>query len=265
MTTLATAFNPHHYHSGLGHVQFGPFASALAAWLPGDPGGDVLEIAAGTGLLTVRLRERLHSARHLVATDLNGQMLAFARKQLAQLEGVTFQEASGMALPFEDGQFAAVACGFGFMFMPDRQAALVEARRVLKTSGMLLFSVWDRLEENPHALANAQAVEGLFPGDPEMKFRTPYEMHDHELLGRLLGGAQFKQQRIETRRIPIIAADPRAIATGQILGTPRAALIAGRGIAPEKVVDDVTASLVAAGGDPYHGHTQAVLVKALAI
>jgi len=39
------------------------------------------------------------------------------------------------------------------MFMPDRQAMLNEARRVLMDGGILLFNVWDRIEENPLAAA----------------------------------------------------------------------------------------------------------------
>src|SRR5436189_178411 len=79
-----------------------------------------------------------------------------------------------------------VACAFGYMFVPDRQAALVESRRVLASGGLLAFMVWDSIEHNPHALVNAQVIEARFPDDPQMKFRTPYEMCDEGLLRQML-------------------------------------------------------------------------------
>jgi hypothetical protein len=105
----------------------------------------------------------------------------------------------------------------------------------------------------------------MFPGDPEMKFRLPYDMHDPVLLRRLLAGARFRETSIETKRIPITGADPRSIATGQIRGTPRAALIEKRGVSLDLVIDKVTDALTRTGGDPYEGHAQAVVVQALAI
>jgi hypothetical protein len=97
-----------------------------------------------------------------------------------------------------------------------------------------------------------------------MRFRTPYEMHDPRVLRQLLAGAGLREHRIETRRYPIQGADPRAIATGQIRGTPRAALIEKRGVSLDLVVDKATEALTSAGGNPYSGYAQAVVVEARA-
>jgi SAM-dependent methyltransferase len=191
-------------------------------------------------------------------------MLDYARTKLGGLEGIEWREADALKLPFEADSFGAVVCGFGFMFVPDRQAALREARRVLAKGGILLFNVWDDIEQNPHAAANAEVVEALFPGDPEMRFRLPYDMRDAGLLRRLLAGARFRETCIETKRIPIEGADPRSIAIGQIRGTPRAALIEKRGVSLDLVVQKVTDALTRTGGDPYRGHAQAVIVEAVA-
>jgi hypothetical protein len=69
---------------------------------------------------------------------------------------------------------------------------------------------------------------------------------------------------IETKRIEIEGADPRTIATGQILGTPRAALIVKRGVSLDLVIRMV-ADAIAMAGDPYSGYAQAVIVQARAI
>ncbi|MCC2633140.1 MAG: ubiquinone/menaquinone biosynthesis methyltransferase [Ramlibacter sp.] len=252
---------PQFYDEFMGPVQFGPFAADLADRLPADLHGKVLEIACGTGLVTRELRRRLLPSVDIVATDLGAPMLDYA-KQRVTAGGIAWQQADAQDLPFADGEFAAVVCGFGLMFPPDRAKAFAEARRVLARGGLLLFNVWDRIEENPHALANAQAVESRFPGDADMKFRTPYELHDPALLQSLLAQAGFADITMETRRIAIDGADPRKIAAGQIRGTPRAALLLQRGVPLDAVIDDVAAALARQGGDPYHGHAQALVVRA---
>jgi len=256
---------PHYYNDCLGPLWFDAFAGHLVERLPEPPPGDVLEIACGTGIVTRKLRERLSSSLQLIATDLSKAMLDYARGKLGGRKDIEWREADALNLPFEDNRFGAAVCGFGIMFVPDRQGALIEARRVLAKGGILLFSVWDSIEANPHALANAGVVEGMFPGDPEMKFRMPYDMNDRGLLHRLLAAARFGETRIETKRIPIAAADPRSIATGQIRGTPRSGLIEKRGVSLDLVIDRVTEALTRTGGDPYSGQAQALIVQAVAM
>ncbi len=265
MVSASASFTGPQYYDCLGPILLDPFAADLVQRLPEHPPGEVLEIACGTGLVTRRLRERLSPSLRLVATDLSKTMLDYARAKLDARKGIEWREADALKLPFEDKEFGAVVCGFGMMFAPDRQAALGEARRVLADGGMLLFNVWDRIEENPHAFANAAVVEAMFPGDPEMRFRMPYDMHDPGLLRRLLAGARFRETRIETKRIPIERVDPRSIATGQIRGTPRSALLEKRGVSLDLVIDKVTEALTKAGGNPYSGQGQAIIVQAQAI
>jgi SAM-dependent methyltransferase len=256
---------PQYYNDCLGPLWFDAFAADLVQRLPEHLAGDVLEIACGTGLVTRRLRERLSPSVRLVATDVSKVMLDYARAKLQARDDIEWREADALKLPFEASEFDAVVCGFGIMFMPDRQAALREARRVLTEGGILLFNVWDRIEQNPHALANAEVLEAMFPSDPEVKFSLPYDMADPGLLRQLLAGAGFHATVIETKRIPVAGADPRSIATGQIRGTPRATLIEQRGVSLEAVIDKVTDALTVTGGDPYSGQAQAVIVQAIAM
>ncbi|HXX85354.1 MAG TPA: methyltransferase domain-containing protein [Casimicrobiaceae bacterium] len=266
MVDISASFSgsiPEYYDSCLGPAWFDAFAADLAQRLPSKPPGNVLEIACGTGLLTRRLRKRLDPSVRLVATDLSKAMLDYARGKLGGANGIEWREADAVKLPFDDGEFGAVVCGFGIMFVPDKEAALGEARRVLKDGGILLFNVWDRIEENPHGAAYAEVIEGLFPGDEEMRFRIPYEMHDPALLRHLLAQAQFGDVLIEKKRLQLDSASARTIATGQIRGTPRSLLIEKRGVLLDEVVEKVTAALAKIGGrDPYRGPIQAVVVEA---
>ena len=257
---------PEYYDSCMGAAVFEPFAEDLVRRLAARPPGDVLEIACGTGIVTRRLRERLDPAVRLVASDLSKAMLDYARRKLREPGGVEWREADACKLPFADGEFGAVVCAFGVMFVPDRQAAFREARRVLKDGGTFLFNVWDRIEEVPHGMAGAATLESFFPGDPEMRFTTPYEMHDPVLLRELLAGARFQEMRIEKKRIQVDGVSARTLATGQIRGTPRSAMIEKRGVSLDAVIDKAAEELARIGGaDPYRSHAQAVVVEARAL
>ena len=269
MTDASVGFTgsiPEYYDTCLGPAWFDAYATDIAKRLPVNPLGDVLEIACGTGLVTQRLRDRLDPTRRLVATDLSNAMLEYGRCKLRDREGIEWREADAVKLPFGEGEFGAVVCAFGLMFVPNKKGAFSEARRVLKEGGVFLFSVWDRIEENPCAVANAEIVEGLFPGDKEVRFRMPFEMYDPTLLRRFLAEAGFQDTRLETKRVEIDGASALSVATGQIRGTPRSLLIEQRGVSLEVVVKKVAAALEKLGGtDPFRSWAQAVVVEACAI
>lgn len=254
---------PAYYDTCLGSAWFDAFGADLAQRLPARVAGNVLEIACGTGLVTRRLREHLDSASRLFASDISKAMLDYARNKLMHYEGIEWREADAASLPFGAGEFSAVVCAFGVMFVPDKRAVFREVRRVLKSGGIFLFNVWDRLEENPAAAINAKVVEDLFPGDPEVQFRTPYEMHDPGSLQRLLYETGFREERIEKKRIQVDGVSARTIALGQIRGTPRSLLIEKRGASLDDVVEEVAAALARVGGaDPWRGSANAVVVEA---
>lgn len=148
----------------------------------------VLEVAAGTGVVTRRLVEALPDVE-VVATDLNQAMLDHAATKLGAAN-VTWRQADALELPFGDGDFEAVCCQFAVMFFPDRVAAYREARRVLVDRGRFIFNIWDRLEENEFPLIVSEAVAALFPEDPpDFLGRTPYGYYYVEVVRRELDEA----------------------------------------------------------------------------
>lgn len=259
-----TASMPEHYDRHLG-AQFGPFADELARRMPAQPGGDVLELACGTGLLTRRLRGRLQPSVRLVSTDVSRPMLGYARARLADVPGIEWREADAMALPFGDAEFGALACAFGAMFMPDKAAFFREARRVLRPGGSVLFSVWNRIEENRHAQASARIIQSLFPGDPEANFATPYSMCDPAKIRAWLEQTGFDEVAIDPVRLPLGRVSARDLATGAVYGTPRASLLEKKGASLPEVVERIAAELAQVGGaDPYVGEGSALMVGARA-
>src|SRR3977135_1684569 len=81
---------------------FEPYALDLAARLPQRASLRVLETAAGTGVVTRRLRGSLPAGATLVATDLNDAMVDYGRTAVPDA-AIEWQQADAQALPFEDG------------------------------------------------------------------------------------------------------------------------------------------------------------------
>ena len=157
----------------------------------------VLEVAAGTGVVTRALGRALGKAR-IVATDLNQPMLEFARARHPQAGLIEWRQADALDLPFTDRSFDAVICQFGAMFFPDKQQGYREARRVLKPGGTYLFNVWDRIEDNEFADVVTIALAGMFPDDPpRFLARTPHGYHDAAQIERELRAAGFDDVQCE--------------------------------------------------------------------
>ena len=123
----------------------------------------VLEMAAGTGVVTRALAPRCPPDARIVATDLNQPMLDHAASRQAARRPLDWRQADALALPFDDAAFDVVACQFGAMFFPDKAQAFAEARRVLRPGGRFLFNVWDRIEDNEFADVVTNALAGTVP------------------------------------------------------------------------------------------------------
>src|SRR5258707_8665429 len=147
MDTLFEGSIPAIYDRYLGPLIFAPYAADLARRLIDMRDGDVLETAAGTGIVTRALARALPAGVAITATDLNQPMVDYAAAQ-AGAERVVWRQADALKLPFGDAAFDVVVCQFGAMFFPDKRAGYREARRVLKPDGRFIFNVWDRIEEN---------------------------------------------------------------------------------------------------------------------
>ena len=129
---------PKLYETYLVPMIFEPYAADLAHRLASRSLARVLEIAAGTGVVTRSMVAVLPESVSIVATDLNQPMVDLA-STIGTNRPVEWRQADAMQLPFPDGLFDAVVCQFGVMFFPEKSKAFSEARRVLRSGGVFCF------------------------------------------------------------------------------------------------------------------------------
>jgi SAM-dependent methyltransferase len=236
---------PQVYDAYLVPMIFESYASDLVARLRHVSAARVLEIAAGTGVVTRAMAAALPAGTTIVATDLNPPMLDRASR-IPIARGVEWRQADAMRLPFADASFDAIVCQFGAMFFPDRASAYAEARRVLAPGGTLLFNVWDRIETNEFAHAVQQGVELVFTDDPPRFLPdVPYAYFDHdEIAGDLARAGFARAPSITVVAQRSAAPSPRHPAIGFCQGSPLRNQIEARDPARlSEVVDAASAVL----------------------
>jgi ubiquinone/menaquinone biosynthesis C-methylase UbiE len=230
---------PENYDRYLGPVIFEPYAEDLVSRLKGKKFDRVLEIACGTGIVTRRLRDTLPARTEVVATDLNPDMFEFAKSKFRSGENIRWQQADACTLPFADASFDAVVCQFGFMFVPDKAAAMRESHRVLRNGGLFLFNVWDSFEANPFAQIAHTTIASFFESDPPKFYQIPFSLHDSKLLRELLQNAGFGKVESFVESKPCRANSAMEFATGLVRGNPVGAEAEERGVDPEKLIDAI--------------------------
>jgi len=237
---------PENYDRHMVPLIFEPYAADMARRAASLSPVAVLEVAAGTGVVTRALAPKLSSDARYIVTDLNQPMLDYAASRQAPGSRIEWRQADALALPFENATFDLVFCQFGAMFFPDRSAGYREARRVLKPGGRFIFNVWDRIEENIFADDVTKALARIFPNDPpRFLARTPHGYHDTALIRRELEGAGFSGVAIETRAEQSRASSPRIPAVAYCQGTLLRNEIEAREAGKLEAATDYAASAIA--------------------
>ncbi|MBN3564663.1 bifunctional demethylmenaquinone methyltransferase/2-methoxy-6-polyprenyl-1,4-benzoquinol methylase UbiE [Aliamphritea spongicola] len=114
-------------------------------------GHQVLDIAGGTGDLTMRFSRLVGSEGKVILADINDSMLKVGRDRLMD-RGITgnveFVQANAEALPFPDNSFNCITIAFGLRNVTDKDKALASMTRVLKPGGKLMVLEFSKTE-NP--------------------------------------------------------------------------------------------------------------------
>lgn len=154
------------------------------------PSASILDVCCGTGDLTFELARRVSPDGSVVGCDFSEPMLDLAREKARRkgLDGVRFEWADALSLPYNDDRFDTVTAGFGLRNFADWDKGLREMVRIVKPGGKVVvleftkpmrppfstfYSFWfdrlapilGRLSDNPEAYAYLTESLKTFP-DP---------------------------------------------------------------------------------------------------
>lgn len=179
-------------------AQWGPIVSAEAGASAGDR---VLDVACGTGALTLAVSALAGPSGSVVGLDANPDMLAVARAKPAEIE---WMEGMAESLPFPDNAFDAAVSQFSLMFFADKPKALSEMLRVLKPGGRLAVAVCDAVENSPGYAAFALLLDRLFGKEVGNAFRAPFSLGHADRLRQIcdeagLAGAEIVRRNGKVR------------------------------------------------------------------
>ena len=159
--------------STYGHVGprfFSHFGRRLVevAQIPG--GSKVLDVATGRGALLYPAAESVGPQGAVTGIDLSEMMVQETNKELARkkmFSNVEVRQMDAEHLQFPDESFDFVLCGFAIFFFPQLDKAMAEFRRVLKPSGHICVSTFDKLFDEEWDWFY-EIVETYLPSDPEV-------------------------------------------------------------------------------------------------
>ncbi|AMO25268.1 methyltransferase type 11 [Ramlibacter tataouinensis] len=159
-------------------------------------GQQVLDVACGTGALTLALADRVGPEGAVHGLDASPQMLAVAGRKVARIAWV---HGRAEALPFGDAAFDAVLSQFGLMFFEGRVAGLREMQRVLRPGGRLAVAVCDALARSAGYAALDALLERLFGPSVAGAFRAPFALGDEQRLLALCAQAGIRDAQVVRR------------------------------------------------------------------
>jgi ubiquinone/menaquinone biosynthesis C-methylase UbiE len=132
------------YYENCWQAQLKPAHDLLLEVSNIQPNEHIIDIAAGTGLITFRMAEKAGPSGFILATDISDEMVGIGTA-LASTKGFTkvqFKRMDAEQLSCNDASFDLATCALGLMYFPDPDVALAEMYRVLKPGGRAVAAVW---------------------------------------------------------------------------------------------------------------------------
>ena len=115
------------------------FAIAQSGVQAGDR---VLDLAAGSGDLSLKFAKKVGDEGQVIVTDINEAMLEEGRKRLTDagiVSNVNYCLVNAESLPFEDNSFDCISISFGLRNVTRKEIALASMQRCLKPGGRAII------------------------------------------------------------------------------------------------------------------------------
>ena len=218
---------PARYERLLGAALFEPWGEALLDAVGIEPGARIIDIAAGTGVVSRAAALRAGPGGFVLSTDLSPAMIAFTAGQPAVPRAAPIEAAVASAdeLGRADGEFDVALCQHGLQFFPNRPGAVREMRRVLRPGGVAGVAVWTLgYDVIPYGQLHGALRELGVPEPQPGAFAEDVFTVTADEVGSLLNGAGFGD--VDAREAELIThwPSPEAL-TATIDGTPFGALL----------------------------------------
>ncbi len=102
-----------------------------------EPGMRALDVACGTGKVSLALARRVGPAGRVIGVDFAPRMIERARRAHAR-PGLEFVVGDALALPVEEGVFDAATIAFGMRNLPDYRRGFSEMCRAIRPGGRVV-------------------------------------------------------------------------------------------------------------------------------
>ena len=169
-----------------------------------DPkSGDViLDLAGGPGDNGFLAAHRLGSSGTVIVSDFAPGMVKVARRRADELglDNVETRVLDATDMDLGDDSVDGIICRWGFMLMPDPDAAFAECRRVLKQGGRLALSVWGAQDRNPWVNVTGDTLNQLGFEEARDPFGPGgmFSLSDPDTLHSMMTTAGFEEVETET-------------------------------------------------------------------
>lgn len=133
--------------------------------------GKVLEVAAGTGIVTSAIAQTCDT---VIATDYAAAMVESLERRVkdAGLGNVACEQADIYVLPYQSGEFDAVVAANVLHLVPDLPAAIQALRRILRPGGSLVVPTFCHDETKVSWLVSRLLAVSGFPGHRRFTMRS---------------------------------------------------------------------------------------------